>query len=299
MSKELSPVGECCENRNHCDYFASKSLCKSLRSQGYFISSLISASDCEELLELYAETLEGPKEEFSLTAVHSSLETRRTVSDSIQRIIEKPLKRIVPGYEISMIGLAAKQACTSNATLPLHADYRLRRLGEKPDGLVIWVALDDVNVENGCMHLVPGSHRLDFNHIAAYPKNPSAFDFLDPLLVERLMKPLPMKAGEVLVFNEGLFHTTKENAGDEVRVALFGPMLPRGSKPVLYEWNEERPNWINLYQISSDFLHRFRPETLMDPTQMGAEFIARLPYHPRELSSDDISLLLGFPETGS
>ena len=39
-----------------------------------------------------------------------------------------------------------------------HQDYSYLPL-DRPDGLTLWIALDDVDVANGCLYYLPGSHR--------------------------------------------------------------------------------------------------------------------------------------------
>ena len=40
-----------------------------------------------------------------------------------------------------------------------HQDYHYWQCTDPPELLTAWVALDDVNGDNGCMQVVPGSHR--------------------------------------------------------------------------------------------------------------------------------------------
>lgn len=40
-----------------------------------------------------------------------------------------------------------------------HQDYYYWQCSDRPEMVTAWVALDDVTVENGCMHVVPRSHR--------------------------------------------------------------------------------------------------------------------------------------------
>ena len=40
-----------------------------------------------------------------------------------------------------------------------HQDYHYWQCTTPPELLTAWIALDDVNAENGCMQMVPGSHR--------------------------------------------------------------------------------------------------------------------------------------------
>jgi ectoine hydroxylase-related dioxygenase (phytanoyl-CoA dioxygenase family) len=107
----------------------------------------------------------------------------------------------------------------------------------------IWVALVDTDERNGCLWIVPGSHRL------GPPDHGQAA--LNPLLreasagVEAL--PLPMRAGEAVAFGGLTLHRSGPNHSDTARPALFvrycDPqvrMVSEGNRPVL----EDPHSWM-------------------------------------------------------
>jgi phytanoyl-CoA hydroxylase len=89
--------------------------------------------------------------------------------------------------------------------------------------IAAWMALDDSDEENGCMKLVPGSHKLPM--LCTQPADPleSISDLTVP--VPAGMRPVSalMKAGDVLFFNGFVIHGSFHNRSSErFRRSLIG-----------------------------------------------------------------------------
>ena len=96
-----------------------------------------------------------------------------------------------------------------------HQDNAYFRL-EPNDVFGFWIALDDTDVENGCMHVIPGSHRegigehggvADDYGLSSTPSQNNAIACI-------------MKAGDALVFHGETYHYTPPNKSDRRRRAL-------------------------------------------------------------------------------
>ncbi|WOO40883.1 phytanoyl-CoA dioxygenase family protein [Rubellicoccus peritrichatus] len=80
----------------------------------------------------------------------------------------------------------------------------------------IWIALDDAAVENGCMHVLPGGHRLGpmrHHHTTDCEIVEGKFDTSKAVAV-------PVKAGGALFFHGCLPHFTPKNNSDQRRRAI-------------------------------------------------------------------------------
>ncbi|MDX2031286.1 MAG: phytanoyl-CoA dioxygenase family protein [Blastocatellia bacterium] len=87
-----------------------------------------------------------------------------------------------------------------------------------PDNNVTcWVALDDTHERNGCLWVLPGSHRQGVvEHVASRGRERIA-----AIEDESAAVPLPMRAGECVVFHGNLLHTSQGNETDRLRRAFF------------------------------------------------------------------------------
>ena len=83
-----------------------------------------------------------------------------------------------------------------------------------------WVALDDVDVENGCMSMVPGSHlwgnQIEFlRSLENYTAMPNMFEERDVAV-----KPCPVKKGEVHYHHALTWHGSHDNTSKRPRRAI-------------------------------------------------------------------------------
>lgn len=76
-----------------------------------------------------------------------------------------------------------------------------------------WVALDDATVENGCLWVIPGSHRTGYLYPQRAHNNPDEFDFAPESygFDESGQIPVEVKTGTVVFFNGYLLHRSLKN----------------------------------------------------------------------------------------
>lgn len=103
------------------------------------------------------------------------------------------------------------------AELLPYSEYAFRDGGFKCVSVKIGYALTDVDIEDGCFAVIPGSHKSNFT-------NPLVGQIPDPN--HPLVKPLPCKAGDAIIFSEDLSHGAVENHGLKVRRTLFYSYAP-------------------------------------------------------------------------
>lgn len=112
-----------------------------------------------------------------------------------------------------------------------HRDLRYWSF-ETPHLVNAWLALGDEHPANGCMRLLPGSHRLKLNS--------ERFDeaqFLredDPDNAELIASAVEaeLAPGDVLFFHAGLFHAAGANTTDERKLAVVTSYFGRGNAPI-------------------------------------------------------------------
>jgi phytanoyl-CoA hydroxylase len=92
--------------------------------------------------------------------------------------------------------------------------------------MAAWMALDRCDVENGCMVVVPGTHRLPVLCTTAADTRESFTDVTVPVPEGMEAVPVEMHPGDVLFFNGQLIHGSYANrSGDRFRRALIGHYL--------------------------------------------------------------------------
>ena len=121
------------------------------------------------------------------------------------RLIEF-LKYIVgPNFFLYENSLVYKPKYKDNE-VPWHQDFINRP--DEPIKYVVWMALDDITIENGAMKVIPGSHKLGFLPWKHYPgeTHHTRLDLSKVNLDD--FKYAEMKAGDVLIFNQLLLHSS-------------------------------------------------------------------------------------------
>ena len=102
----------------------------------------------------------------------------------------------------------------------------------------IWIPLEDTTVENGCLWIIPNSHRSG----VIYDRFAHDLPDVDSMSVARgfddaTQIPIEMKAGSVLFFNGYLLHSSKKNVSTSHRPALTMHYCTASS---LFAWKEQR-----------------------------------------------------------
>jgi ectoine hydroxylase-related dioxygenase (phytanoyl-CoA dioxygenase family) len=113
----------------------------------------------------------------------------------------------------------------------LHQDNFYLR-AEPGTCVAAWMALEPADDENGCMMMVPGSHRWP---ILCTEKADTKISFTDvtvPLAGHEAI-PVPMDAGDVLFFNGSMVHGSLPNSSaDRFRRALIGHYIEGEARQV-------------------------------------------------------------------
>jgi phytanoyl-CoA hydroxylase len=103
--------------------------------------------------------------------------------------------------------------------------------------LAVWIALDDATLANGCLSVVPGSHRTGYIYPTRKHDRPGEFDFDNESFGFDLdaAVPVELKAGSAIFFNGYLLHGSEPNRSSGTREALtfhymnaFAPLPWRG-----------------------------------------------------------------------
>jgi len=97
--------------------------------------------------------------------------------------------------------------------------------------LVFWIPLMDMNIENGTLQVVEGSH-LWGNHIRSNFHVKWQFEpFLDTIIKDNL-QPINVKAGDIICFDAALIHSSAINQTNKDRIAIQISTIPKSQNLV-------------------------------------------------------------------
>lgn len=159
-------------------------------------------------------------EEMSKGAVLQIIDMHK-LDDAFDRILHKPaiLDMIAGVLGTADIRLYHDQALFKPALhgdeVPWHQDNGYWKL-EPPRAASLWIALDDATTENGCMWVVPESHK------AGEVGHQRAGQYIAQLKAdadETLAVPIPLPAGSGMIHHCRTLHRTKPNLSPHQRRA--------------------------------------------------------------------------------
>ena len=122
---------------------------------------------------------------------------------------------------------------------PWHQDSYYFAFDQQPQ-IGVWLALTAATLENGCLWVVPGSHRSEtiFQHVP--DRRPEAnrgyLEIVDEDVSNR--RPCLMRPGDVLFFHSYLMHMSTDNVAHDRRAAMVYHYGRAGTKVVAPEHAE-------------------------------------------------------------
>ena len=115
---------------------------------------------------------------------------------------------------------------------PWHQDSYYFRFDRQPQ-VGVWVALSRATLENGCLWVLPGSHKGPI-HDHVPDRRPAANRAYTEIVSEDDSAKVPalMEPGDVLFFHSYLMHMSTDNVADERRAAMVYHYARRGTRPI-------------------------------------------------------------------
>jgi ectoine hydroxylase-related dioxygenase (phytanoyl-CoA dioxygenase family) len=149
---------------------------------------------------------------FRFSEYEPRLKSIGTEHPAIQRV----LRRLLGETPHMIQDMALLKPPNGGREKPWHQDMAYFRWGPPEKIIGIWIALDPATAENGCMHVVPGTHRegpVPHHHL----RDCQIAD--ERVAVERDVI-VPLEPGGVLFFSSLLHHGTPPNHSSNRRWAL-------------------------------------------------------------------------------
>jgi hypothetical protein len=115
----------------------------------------------------------------------------------------------------------------TGGALKWHQDYSYWPLAQ-PNAVTIWIALDDVTIENGAVQMAPGSHLMGERLPRVFGTGATYFKDRRPSVVQEITTPaeaglevdtIEMKAGEASLHHSLTWHASGENVTEHPRRA--------------------------------------------------------------------------------
>lgn len=204
--------------------FHDRSLNRHYQRDGYAVIPLAGRNETDRLSVLHERTSQHGSKGFHTTHFSDDRVLKRTVHEGICEVLAPLLAPVLNDYTPVFGNFMVKEA-DGDSPVPMHADWTYVD-EHRHIGVSVWLPLVDADERNGCLCVIPGSHRLS-HHIRG-PRIPQWDVPCNFELIDALGKTLPLRAGEAVVYDHRLLHYSDTNMSGAARPAVNLSLVPKG-----------------------------------------------------------------------
>lgn len=225
---------------------------ETLHNIGYVVSGNIGIKQIELLQNLYSSVHNFTEEQGGMfySLYSNNLDYRGRVNSEIASILKDVYDSTFVNYKTVINSFIVKLP-GPKSDFTLHQDSTgLDEMKYSP--LSVWIPLQDTNLENGTLCVVPKTHRLF--HPYRGISFPSAFSSYENVL-KRYLVPITLKAGDILLFDNRLVHYSHINNSSQPRIVAMSGVFPKEAEiQSVYKDESVADSPLEIYRHSDDFL---------------------------------------------
>lgn len=234
--------------------------------EGYVVVPLLDATLIAQMRRIWSEHDPALATGFRTTMRSGELDLRQRVDREVRAALGDTIARVFLDCRFLYGNFAVKKPGPEGEIYP-HQDWAIVD-ERKTLSLGLWCPLDDVDETNGMLCVMRQSHLHVHafrggapeslpDYISVYP------DLLPKDLVARYHVPLPLQAGQALVYDHRMVHYSAPNQREATRVSVLLGCVPQEAQ--LLHYYQVAPQEIAIHEIPDDFfanvLYHARPET--------------------------------------
>lgn len=203
---------------------------------GFVTARLFSTEQVSSLLALYQERIrEDEVCGLYESSRHNSYQINRFINEAIRDHVNQASRDLFFPSRIYGGSFIVKSHVDSEV-LPLHQDWSVIK-EENYRTLFMWCPLMDVSPINGCLFVLPGSHRY-FRSLRSgtYPSD----RFILPPNLHRHTLDVPLQRGEAILYSDVLFHGSHANNGWCDRIVVTARVMEQEADLVYFHKANDR-----------------------------------------------------------
>lgn len=238
-------------------FFKSSKIQNKIKKDGYCVINLLSKKEIDQLMlgfEQLKQSVSGDfGEQFWPSGRCPDPTIRKLAKSKIEEVVPARLKEILVKDCFDFIGgtYLIKPPSAHSALNPHQDSSHVDEF--KHFSIYAWIPLQDVSKKNGAVRVLPKSHYIDIKQRSL--NVPWVFKEHTDLLNEYMID-IPMQAGQVLLFDAGLIHSSPPNMSENTRVAV-NFYIHNNSCPFthFYEDDETPKGMVELFEVTPDFYY--------------------------------------------
>ena len=249
-------------------FFQNNEMADTIYDRGYLIAGKLEDATIEKLISLYGDLhdFQKPSGGMFYSLYSKDLDYRKKVHDGIGEILKPLYDSLFEDYKVVLNSYIVKVS-GPESEFCLHQDST--SLDEtRYSNLSVWIPLQDTDLTNGCMSVIPHSHKM-FSPYRGISFDPP-FEQISGTL-RKYLEPIILKRGEILLFDNRLVHNSVINASGKDRVVVMSGIYPTDA-PIItcYKDENDKNALVEIIEQAEDFLLtypnfkngcRCRPET--------------------------------------
>lgn len=225
--------------------FKDQALNKTLSEEGFVVVPFLNQHELYELKKASEQFISQDLNHFYATTHSPDLALRKQANQAIHDNINSAATLVFDKAELLGGAFIAKPA-HGKGVLALHQDWNI--VDETQfRSYNLWIPLVDTNAENGAVHVLPKSHNKE--HTIRGPRIPFQWKNLEEKIYAKMTR-LDMKAGDALVYDHALWHSSPPNHSNVQRPAVVVGMVEKGTP--LKAWYGEG-NSIAEYELNASY----------------------------------------------
>lgn len=185
------------------------------------------------------------------TFLSNDIVQRKVIFDAFQQLLAPFISKYLNDYKIIQANVFNKPPGTGY----ICPHQNLTTVDEsKYTSVSIWIPLQDTTIENGAIFFAPGSH-------TKFEKYRNANIHWEPLKVlsnieDYDMVPVPVKVGDVIVFDDSIIHGSPDNTSLEHRLVFHALAIPIETHPI---YCKKKENGMDIIVVDDTFWQYFVP----------------------------------------
>lgn len=221
--------------------------------QGFIVLDFLNEQELTELNQIFDELHPDINQSGFYSGSYSADKSyKKKASDEIVRVFSKSYHRYFKNYT-PFGGAFLFKVPGENSHLSIHQDWTIVN-EEENIALNCWIPLNDINENNGALHIVPGSHYLGYKTLRS-PTMPFFFSGNDQL-VEQAAIPMYVKAGQAIILNQSVIHFSTPNTSNEIRKAITAGIKSKDAQ-MYFHYKVPKKEEMEVFEMEDDFLISF------------------------------------------
>lgn len=234
-------------------FFRNESIQKDFEENGYVVVDFYNTDEIHKLNNFFNSLTDIPKNGFFPTTFFQNKEIRDKVDQFVVKTGKRSIETIFKDIKIVHGSFIIKNS-DKKSELRLHQDMSLVD-ESKYAGVNIWVPLIDLTTKNGALYVLPKSHRIFPTYRGA--SIPNIYD-KSINFIKQYLKPLYLKAGQAVIFDQSIIHYSPSNLSDKIRITTNIFITQKEAVYRMYYNDKTKTDEpIEIFEQEDDFMSKF------------------------------------------